>query len=223
MKALSDLLAILSHPVRFFKEKTRFLLSSVQGEKGNALRCSSATVKKTRFRFQGKDNEICLDGCEVFNCDIFLRGNGHKLILDKNVKLYNVRIKVIGNRNVVSIGSGSSVADGNIIAGGQGVPINIGTDCMIAEGVDIWSTDTHSVFEEGNLVNPPRPIRIGNHVWVGKDVAILKGVTVGDNAVIGMRSMVTHDVLANSLNVGSPAKQIREGVSWAKSNPNNKS
>jgi hypothetical protein len=44
---------------------------------------------------------------------------------------------------------------------------------------------------------------------------------IGDDAIIGMKSIITHDVQANTLNVGSPAKQIREGVSWAKSNPNN--
>lgn len=223
MIAFSDLLSALTHPVRYFKEKTRFLLSSVKGGKENTLRCNAAVVKKTKLKFKGKDNEIRLDGCEVYNCNIFLRGNGHKLILDKNVKLYNVRIKIIGSNNTVHIESGTSIADGNIIGGGVNIPIDIGCNCMIAEGVDIWSTDTHSIFEDGNLVNPPQPIRIGNHVWIGKDVAILKGVTIGDDAVIGMKSMVTHDIQANSLNVGSPAKQIREGVSWVKSNPNNKS
>lgn len=223
MIALSDILTALLHPIRLFKEKTRFLLSSVQGEKENTLRCHSAIVKKTKIKFKGKDNDICLDGCEIYNCDIFLRGNGHKLILEKDVKLYNMRIKIIGNRNTLHIESGTSIADGNIIGGGVSIPIHIGRKCMIAEGVDIWSTDTHSIFEDGNLVNPPQPIHIGNHVWIGKDVAILKGVTIGDDAIIGMKSMVTHDVQANSLNVGSPAKQIREKVSWAKINPNNKS
>lgn len=222
MKVFTDILAALTHPVRYFKEKTRFLLSSVQGEKDNVLRCNSSMVKKTRIKFQGKNNEISLNGCELYNCNIFFRGDRHKLILDKNVKLYNVRIKIIGYKNVVSVSSGSSIADGNIIAGGQGIPVTIGKECMIAEGVDIWSTDTHSVFQEGTMVNPPQPIHIGDHVWIGKDVAILKGVTIGDDAIIGMKSMVTHDVQANTLNVGSPAKQIREGVSWAKNNPNNK-
>ena len=76
---------------------------------------------------------------------------------------------------------------------------------MIAEGVDIWSTDTHSVFQDGQLVNKPESIIIGDHVWIGKDVAILKGVTIGDNAVVGMRSMVTKDVPPATLSVGSPA------------------
>ena len=92
---------------------------------------------------------------------------------------------------------------------------------MIADEVDIWSTDTHSVLQDGKLVNEPASIIIGNHVWIGKDVAILKGVTIGDNAVIGMRSMVTKDVPSATLSVGSPARVIREGIDWNRWNPNN--
>ena len=157
----------------------------------------------------------------MFNCSFFLRGNGHSLIVDEGVKLNNLHIKIIGCKNTVHIGANTSCGGGNIICGGNGNSITVGKDCVLAESIDIWATDTHSITQDGQVVNIPKSIHIGDHVWAGKDVAILKGVSVGDGAVIGMRSLVTHDIAARTLNVGNPARQIKENIDWAIRNPNN--
>jgi acetyltransferase-like isoleucine patch superfamily enzyme len=52
-------------------------------------------------------------------------------------------------------------------------------------------------------------VRIGNNVWVGAGCSILPGVTIADGAVIGARSVVTHDVPPNAIVTGVPAKIIR--------------
>ena len=58
------------------------------------------------------------------------------------------------------------------------------------------------------------PIVIGNHVWIGARAIILKGVIIGDGAIIAAGAVVTHDVPAYTLAGGVPAKVIREGVEW---------
>ena len=179
-------------------------------------------VKKSEIRFSGEDNSMEIYGCHLYNCNIFLRGAGHKLIVDKGVKLFNVRIKIIGKGNTIHIGKATTIGGGNLICGGNGIPINIGENCVFAEGVDIWSTDTHSIFQNEELVNAPRPINIGDHVWLGKDVAILKGVSIGDDAIVGMRSLVTNDIEKGTLNAGSPTRKLKENVTWSIWNPNNK-
>ena len=219
---LLDIVSIITHPIYYFKDKTKVILSSFHGQKRNEIKSDSALVKKSDIRFAGKGNTLEISGCHLYNCNIFLRGEGHSLIVDKGVKLFNVRIKIIGKGNTIHIKKNTTIGGGNIICGGIGIPINIGENCVIAEGVDIWSTDTHSVYQNEALVNAPRPIQIGNHVWMGKDVAILKGVSIGDNAVIGMRSVVTHDIEEGSLNAGSPARKIKDSVTWSMWNPNNK-
>ena len=55
----------------------------------------------------------------------------------------------------------------------------------------------------------PRPIHIGANVWVGFDTCILPGVSIGDGAVIGARSVVTADIPACSVAGGNPAQVIR--------------
>ncbi len=52
-------------------------------------------------------------------------------------------------------------------------------------------------------------VKIGNNVWLGSEVTILKGVTIGDNAVIGAKSLVTKNIPANCIAAGVPAKVIR--------------
>jgi acetyltransferase-like isoleucine patch superfamily enzyme len=54
-----------------------------------------------------------------------------------------------------------------------------------------------------------KPITIGNNVWVGFGVVIMPGVTIGDGAVIGCRSVVYDDVEPYSVAAGNPAKHIK--------------
>ncbi len=55
-----------------------------------------------------------------------------------------------------------------------------------------------------------RPIRIGSNVWIGFDVCILPGVTIGEGAIIGARSVVTRDVPPFSIVAGNPAQFLRD-------------
>jgi acetyltransferase-like isoleucine patch superfamily enzyme len=61
-------------------------------------------------------------------------------------------------------------------------------------------------------INYARDINIGKHVWIGAYVNILKGVTIGDNSIIGIRSIVTKNIPQNCIALGVPAKVIRENV-----------
>lgn len=54
------------------------------------------------------------------------------------------------------------------------------------------------------------PIHVGNNVWFGGHVTVLPGVTIGDNAVIGAGSVVTHNIPANMLAVGNPCRCLRK-------------
>ena len=59
---------------------------------------------------------------------------------------------------------------------------------------------------------------IGNHVWLGNSVVIMKGVHIEDGSVIGIESIVTKDIPCNCIAVGSPAKVIKTNIHWENSN-----
>jgi acetyltransferase-like isoleucine patch superfamily enzyme len=88
--------------------------------------------------------------------------------------------------------------------------IEIGNNVVISENVTIRDSDGHEII--GSLSS--RPIKIGSHVWIGLNVTILKGVTIGDDSVIAAGSVVTKDVPAGTLVAGVPAVVKRENVSW---------
>jgi acetyltransferase-like isoleucine patch superfamily enzyme len=89
--------------------------------------------------------------------------------------------------------------------------ITIGERCAIAWDVNIMDTDAHTFEDRPDTA----PVTIGDHVWIGAGAMVLKGVTIGDGAVVAARSVVTKDVPPGVLVAGSPARVIREGVSWS--------
>jgi acetyltransferase-like isoleucine patch superfamily enzyme len=89
--------------------------------------------------------------------------------------------------------------------------IRVGAGSAISWDVIIMDSDLHAI--DGR--RDPRPVSIGDHVWIGAKVVITKGVTVGDGAVIGAGSIVVHDVPGGALVAGNPARVVREVVTWS--------
>ena len=106
----------------------------------------------------------------------------------------------------------NSTFNNNLTIISEGEGIYIGSDCLFGTNVFISDSDFHNLGITARHREPPqtRPVHIGNNVFIGSDVKILKGVTIGDNAVIGMGSVVTKDVPANYIAAGNPAKLIRQ-------------
>lgn len=90
--------------------------------------------------------------------------------------------------------------------------ITIGDNVAISENVTIRDSDNHEILYDG--YEKSKPIKIGNHVWIGLNAIILKGVTIGDGSIIAAGTVVTRDVPKNCLVGGVPAKIIKENVQW---------
>lgn len=93
--------------------------------------------------------------------------------------------------------------------------ITIGDNCAIAGDVLIQDTDFHPILDENGREKPiSKSIVIGNHVWICAHAIILKGVTIGDGAIVAAGAVVTKDVPARCVVAGNPAKVVRENVIW---------
>ena len=106
----------------------------------------------------------------------------------------------IGARSLINFGC-------NIVALER---VTIGERCLIGPHCMIMDTGFHRV-EPDRRLDPPdtAPITIGRNVWLGARVVVLPGVTIGDDSVIGIGSIVTEDIPARSVAVGVPAKVVR--------------
>jgi acetyltransferase-like isoleucine patch superfamily enzyme len=91
--------------------------------------------------------------------------------------------------------------------------VSIGRECIIADRVMMIDFDHGTVEVERPIREQgiyKRDVNIGHNVWIGYGACVLRGVTVGDNSVIGTSSVVTCDVPANAVVGGAPAKLIRK-------------
>lgn len=87
--------------------------------------------------------------------------------------------------------------------------ITIGDNCLIGHNVTI-ATLNHDIDPDKRANMYPKPVKIGNNVWIGSDTTILPGVTIGDNSVIGAKSLVVKNIPENVIAIGSPCRQIKE-------------
>lgn len=83
--------------------------------------------------------------------------------------------------------------------------IFIGDDVLLGHNVTI-ATLNHLVDPDKRSGMVPKPVKIGNKVWIGSNSTILPGVTIGNNSIVGAGSVVTKDIPANSIAVGNPAR-----------------
>ena len=118
----------------------------------------------------------------------------------------------LGEGAVVSIGEASYLNPGACILSAIG--IEIGARCAIAWGAMIMDFDGHELVAEGVPRPTTAPIKVEDHVWIGARATVLKGVCVGEGAVVGAGAVVTRDVPPRSVVVGSPARVIRTEVDW---------
>jgi maltose O-acetyltransferase len=90
--------------------------------------------------------------------------------------------------------------------------IRVGNNCRIGDGVAIVDADSHEInpATRDRSVGVVKPVNIGNNVWIGSRVTVLKGVSIGDNSVIGTMSVVTSDIPPNCIATGIPARIIRK-------------
>lgn len=133
---------------------------------------------------------------------------GSKLIINGRFTLFYGEDVVLFKNSQLLLDDGC-VANSNLILRVHD-KITIGKNCLIGHNVVIMDGDGHQIDNK----NTTKPIKIGNHVWIASGATILKGVTIGDNSVIGAGAVVTHDVESNSLVVGNPAKVVRRNIKW---------
>ena len=161
----------------------------------------------------------------------FLTRTGRRMQLDgmlflgRGVQLQIGRRARVGFGRWVWIGHGTKIRchEGEVRIGDKTVlgqectisayqRVSIGEQCIVADRVMLIDFD-HNVTEVERPIRVQgiykRDVRVGNNVWIGYGAQILRGVSVGDNSIVGASAVVTKDVPANAVVAGSPARVIR--------------
>ncbi|MGZ8244294.1 acyltransferase [Methylomagnum sp.] len=186
---------------------------------------------------QGQNNYIEIDqGYEMGSFNLFIEGNNNRIIFRKPLDISpatRVDIWVSGDKNKISVNSifanqltihcvdGLRCAiakrtsiNGAYIASNEPSSVHIGRDCLFATEVKIYPTDFHKIFSNGQRINPPEPIVIGDRVWLCERAMVLSGAVIGNGCVIGAAAVVTGQIPRRSVAVGNPAYVVRSDIEW---------
>ena len=190
-----------------------FLCQQVQSSKKIAFR----PLKYCRISID-KTAQLILNS--NFQMGIKQVKNSHletRLLLEPNSKLIvNGNFSMYCNSYIRVVKGGELILNGGFINENVQITcaskISIGEGATIARDVIIRDFDGHRIEEPGFEIS--KPIVIGKHVWIGNRAMILKGVSIGDGAIIAAGAIVSKDIPANCIAAGIPAKVIKENIKW---------
>lgn len=187
--------------------------------------CKKVANLYSKIFWKSEKKHLKKCGCRSYIEYPFIMRGGKYIQLGENVRIHKyLQLDAIDNHNGVRFTP--RIIIGNNVSINYNVHIGACNEIIIEDGVLIASkvfiTDHyHGMTDYGTLKIPPSErvlyskgrVVIEREAWIGEGVAIMPGVRIGRNAVIGANSVVTHDIPAYSIAVGVPAKVISDNRS----------
>lgn len=184
----------------------------------NVLVNNGLVLKKCKIEFFGNDNIVIIGNkSKVKNVHIKIEGNNHKIEIGENCILNKSNLWVEDNNCKIIIGNKTTTEGVHFGAVENNSKIIIGEDCMFAHGIELITTDSHSIIDlnTNTRINRAKDIKIGNHVWIGAYVKILKGVAISDNTVVGTGTILSKSYKENNVIIaGVPGIIVRDKITW---------
>jgi acetyltransferase-like isoleucine patch superfamily enzyme len=141
---------------------------------------------------------------------------GKNVSLGKHVHLYPSKISPIlfctwpneEEHGTITIGDHVLITPGARIMSARSITLGDGT--MLASNVVLSDSDWHGIYDRTSAPGDGAPIVTGRNAWIGERAILCKGVTIGENSIVGAGSVVTKDVPDNVIAAGNPAKVVKE-------------
>jgi len=174
-----------------------------------------------KIKFYGTDScvEFYNKIPKLKNVIINLGNNSTVRFHESKYRIKNLKIDARADNILVDTGKDFSIESGSIDFHGEpNTKVIIGDDCQFGCDVELDTADGHTIFDEnGNIINEPKDIIIGNHVWLCKNVSILKGTVIPDNCIAAKNSTLTKKYEnTNRIIAGTPASQKEKYISWCR-------
>jgi acetyltransferase-like isoleucine patch superfamily enzyme len=120
-------------------------------------------------------------------------------------------VEVAGPDALIELGDRTEINNNSMLKS-EGAGIRVGRDGLFGAHVEIFDSDFHELHPRRRHGGTPKmaPVDIGENVFMGMSVKVLKGVTIGADSVIGAGSVVTSSIPAGVIAAGNPARVVRE-------------
>lgn len=203
-------------------------------EAGNEVVMAPKDICRVKLNIVGKGNRVKIgelrSGSGLISISIY--GDNCRLEIEEGCAV-NQRLSILMGqchpnfgkvRNcAIHIGKGTSIESASVILFSSHTAVSVGANCMLSFDITLYQTDAHPIYEFGTdkIVNIPRTMTIGDHVWIGKGVSIMKNSIIPDGCIVGWGSVVTGRFTEpNSILCGNPARQIKgRKVDWKPGDP----
>ncbi|PKP08540.1 MAG: acyltransferase [Bacteroidetes bacterium HGW-Bacteroidetes-4] len=202
---------------RIIRKLFRFKWNGIIGVWKKNVLLDDSSYSNFKFVINGENNTIQIGHDSIIDSGIVkILGSNHKLIIGKRCRIKQVEFWFEDSFNTIIIDDDTTIESAKFAVVESNLTIQLGKDCMLSESIYFRTSDSHSIVDlkTNKRINYGKSICIGNHVWIGANVTVLKGVRAEDNCIIGANSLVTHNVESNTIVAGTPAKKVNENVNW---------
>ena len=190
--------------------------NSIKGKSDMKILWGGAFVRRTHIKNNGKNNCLILEeGCRIYDSQIQFFGENNTVKIEHDCVMKNVDIW-ISDGGIIEVGHNTHFSGKTHMACIEGKKVYIGERCLFSDTITFRTGDSHSILDsDGKRINKAKDITIGDHVWIGQQVIVLKGSTVGADSIVGTGSLLTGKTYdSNSIIAGIPAKTVKQHVSW---------
>lgn len=196
----------------------------------NNINISEKNSGKVYLSITGINNTVIIEENSLSqnaHIGIILHGDNNTIKIGKGFLLSNGLIMEIGRNHPaygkvencrVTIGENTSIESCTITMVNSNSYVDIGKDCMFANDVNLYNTDTHPVFDytSKKIINRVKGITIGNHCWIGRNVTILKNSEIANDCICGWGAVVSGKFSEEHCAIaGNPARIVKRNVTWA--------
>ena len=185
---------------------------------GNRIEAPRAMLKNTRIRIRGKNNTLIIgDFSQLQNVTVQVSGDNNRITLGSWSTFRGTEIYVEQSGNEIFVGDHAHFYGKVELAAMEGTAITLGEDCLCSSNIEIRTGDSHAVLDlKGIRINPSRDVTVGDHVWIGKNVMILKGSEIGSHCIVGAGALVSGRFPEKNCSIaGVPAKILKREVDWS--------
>lgn len=171
------------------------------------------TLKDTKITFVGINNILyCEDNVIINNSNLDFKCNNSIIYLRESKHPYKLKVDIYENC-VLSFGKNNYINQKITFIIDEEKNVIIGDDCLFSLGLFFRTSDVHIIYDISTKkrINNAKSILIGDHVWLGQNVLVLKGAKIGSGTIIGANSLISNKIYySNCLYAGK--ELLKENV-----------
>ena len=189
--------------------------------KNNQLLGEEPKLINSSISFNGKNNILyCEQGVTLKDCNIRFEASNSLIYLSTNYHAYVLEIN-IRNNSVCYIDKNCYFNNNIKFIFSEEKNIFIGSTCLFASNICFRVADPHLIYDikTKERINLSKSIYVGDHVWFGQNVIVLKGTQIGSGTILAAGAVVSNSKLSsNSIYGGVGIKKIKDGIFWDEKN-----